>query len=111
VQASSQHQITDQVAQGRLLERTSVLAGAPRQWHPMQQAGCRLETLAAQRQQGQAVILKNKQHPPGEDPCRQRPEAFPASQLEPNGRLLIPVWAAAYRHLLLLACTGLVRSR
>jgi len=97
------HQINDQVAQRAAAWKRSVRPGKrPRQWQPDATGWpCRLNLARRQRQQGQAVIPQDKQHRPGEDPCRQRPEAS-AKPVENQRQLAIPVWAAAYRHCLLL---------
>jgi len=99
-----EHQFTDQVAQGRLLERDVRPGRRPAgQWHPILQQGlaAALETLRranASRGSGRHPP-RNKQHPPGKIRARQRPESvFPQASLEPTAGSCIPVWAAAYRH-------------
>jgi len=109
----SSNQITDQVAQGRLLgaARPSCRRPAGSSAPDGNRLAAGLEYPGpAQRQQGQAVILRTSSTRLRKIRARQRPEAFPQSQLEPTAGSLSRL-AAASGICLLLQCTGLCALR
>jgi len=95
VQGRFEHQITDRFAQRPPAERTSVLAGAPRQLaNPDQQAGCRLDNPGrANASSGQASSLRTSSTPPGKIRAVSGPKRS-RKPVRTNGAPY-PVWAAS----------------